>query len=155
MSAISSLAGSTSASSGSAKSDGFSSLSSEEFMRIIFAELSNQDPLKPNDSNQLVQQMANIRSIQSDIELSKKLETLVTENQLASAGNLIGTYISGLTEQNQRTEGLVVSISRTPGGPILNLQSGLRIPLNRVDEVVDPTLASALAGGPGRPLNQP
>jgi len=154
MSAISSLAGSTSASSSNAKSDGFSSLSSEEFMRIIFAELSNQDPLKPNDSNQLVQQMANIRSIQSDIELSKKLETLVTENQLASAGNLIGTYISGLTEQNQRTEGLVVSISRTPSGPILNLQSGLRIPLNRVDEVVDPTIASVLTGG-GRPLNQP
>lgn len=155
MSAISSLAGTTSATTGKAKTDGFSSLSSEEFMRIIFAELSNQDPLKPNDSNQLVQQMANIRSIQSDIELSKKLETLVTENQLASAGNLIGTYISGLTEQNQRTEGLVVSISRTSTGPILNLQSGLRIPLNRVDEVVDPTLASALTGGPGRPLNQP
>ncbi len=157
MSAVSSLASNLSSNTPAAKNDAFSDLSSEEFIRIIFAELANQDPLKPNDSNQLVQQMANLRSIQSDIDLSKKLESLVTENQLASAGNLIGTYVSGLDEFNQRTEGLVMSISRTSEGPVLNLQGGARVELNQVDEVVDPRLVSLTnpTSNPSRPLNQP
>ncbi|MGD9689592.1 MAG: flagellar hook capping FlgD N-terminal domain-containing protein [Phycisphaerales bacterium] len=118
----------------------FSELSSEEFVRIIFAELANQDPLAPNDSNQLIQQLANLRSIQSDIDLTAKLKTLVTENQLASAGNLMGTHISGFNERFERVEGLVISISRTADGPVLNLHTGQRVALRNVDEVIDPRL---------------
>lgn len=133
----------------STKADAFSSLNSEQFIKIIFSELSNQDPLKPNDSSQLVQQMANLRSIQSDIDLQKKLTSLVTENQLASAGNMIGQYISGLDDTNTRTEGFVASVSRTANGPILNLQSGARVPMSRIDEVVDPRYVTQT----GRPIN--
>lgn len=121
----------------SAPTNAFSALNSEEFVRIMFAELANQDPLKPNDSNQMIQQMANLRSIQSDIDLTAKLKALVTENQLASAGNLIGTHISGLTDANNRVEGLVVSINRTADGPVLNLHTGERVQLRNVDEIVD------------------
>src|SRR5687768_10516513 len=84
----------------------FNELSSEEFVKIIFTELSNQDPLKPNDSSALLEQMSSLRSIQSDIELSQKLEALVTQNQLASAGGLIGKFITGYTDTFQRVEGV-------------------------------------------------
>ena len=60
-------------------------MADEEFVKIMFTELSNQDPLKPNDSNQMLQQLSSLRSIQSDIELSNKLESIVTQNQLAFA----------------------------------------------------------------------
>ncbi|MGQ0628792.1 MAG: flagellar hook capping FlgD N-terminal domain-containing protein, partial [Phycisphaerales bacterium] len=62
----------------------YSELSSDEFVKIMLTELSNQDPLKPQDSSTLIQQMANILSIQSDVDLSKKLDSLVTQNQLAT-----------------------------------------------------------------------
>lgn len=117
--------------------NGFSALSSEDFMKIIFTELQNQDPMKPNDSSALLDQMSSLRSIQSDMDLSRQLQTLVTQNQLASAGNLIGEFVTGLTFGNQRASGWVVSISRTADGPILNLDNGYRLPFDNVDEIVD------------------
>jgi len=117
--------------------NGFSSLSSEEFIKIIFTELQNQDPTAPSDSASLLNQLSSLRSIQSDMDLSAKLETLVTQNQLASAGNLIGEFVSGLAFGNQRASGWVVSISRTADGPILNLDNGYRLPFSNVDEIVD------------------
>ena len=66
MSAINALTGGSTA---SAPTSRFTELSSEEFIKIIFTELQNQDPFKPNDSSALLEQLNSIRSIESDIEL--------------------------------------------------------------------------------------
>lgn len=121
-------------------SDGYSDLSSDQFIKIIFTELANQDPLQPNDSSALLEQLASIRSIQSDIELGQKLETLVAQNQLASASNLIGKLVSGVDEEKARVSDFVVSISRTQEGTVLNLRGGQRLLMNNVDEIIDADL---------------
>ena len=114
--AVTSL-GSNSSTSG-ATPNRLSELSSEQFLKIIFTELQQQDPLQPNDSSKLLEQLSSIRSIQSDIELSDQLKSIVTQNQLASAGTMIGNYVSGLSIDNQRVIGQVVSVSRTSEGPV-------------------------------------
>lgn len=124
----------------------FSDLTSEQFVKIMFTELSNQDPLKPNDSASLMEQMANLRSIQSDLELSGKLEALTTRSELAAAGALIGRAVSGITEAGERATGLVKTVSRTKDGPVLNLSTGARVAFGQVDEMAD---AAALAPAPG------
>lgn len=115
-----------------------SELSSEEFLKIIFTELQKQDPLQPNDSSKLLEQLSSIRSIQSDIELSDQLKSIVTQNQLASAGAMIGNIVSGLDQDNKRVIGQVLSVSRTADGPILNLHNGKRVALDQVDEMTLP-----------------
>lgn len=131
MPAISAL--DTSASAATVNTNAFSDLTSEEFVKIMFTELSNQDPLKPNDSNQMLQQLSSLRSIQSDIELGSKLESIVTQNQLSTAGSLIGKYVSGLTEDGSRVIGEVVAVARTADGPLLRLSNNFRIPYKNVD----------------------
>lgn len=116
----------------------FSEMSSEDFIKIIFTELSNQDPFKPNDSSALLQQMSSIRSIESDIKLTDQLKTLVTQNQLASGGNLIGKFIGGLTSDNNRVAGLVVAVSRADDVVSLELDNGWSVPINNVERVIDP-----------------
>lgn len=132
MSGISALSGNSSTVAATGK-DAFSDLTSEEFVRIMFTELANQDPLKPNDSNQMLEQLSSLRSIQSDLELSTKLETIVSQNQLASAGGLIGKYVSGITADGQRVVGEVVSVARTKDGPVLRLSNNFRVPFQNVD----------------------
>lgn len=102
-------------------------------MRIIMTELSQQDPLKPNDTNQMVQELSSLRSIQSDIELVSKLDAVVSQNQLASAGALIGKFVVGLTDSGVRVGGQVISVSRTAEGPILNLDEGSRVRFENID----------------------
>ena len=43
----------------------FNELASEDFIQIIFTELTNQDPLAPNDTSALLDQLNSIRSIES------------------------------------------------------------------------------------------
>ncbi len=116
---------------------GISGLSSDEFFKLIFTELSNQDPLDPNDTNALLEQIANIRSIESDVDLVSKLGELVGQNELAAGAGLIGRLISGLSETSERVTGLVNSVSRTEEGVVLNLTGGIRVPMADVDRVLD------------------
>lgn len=114
----------------------FSTLGTEEFVKIIFAELAQQDPLAPSDSKALLQQLSSLRSIQSDVDLSQRLASLVGQNELAAASGLIGRRISGISEDLLRTEGVVASVSRTSAGATLNLRSGERVPMSGVDMVL-------------------
>ena len=112
MSAINALTSGTPAAAAGTSSR-FTELSSEDFIKIIFTELQNQDPFKPNDSGALLEQLNSIRSIESDIQLSKDLESIVFQNQLATAGNLIGKRVAGLTADNERVGGTVKSVARS------------------------------------------
>lgn len=123
-------------------------LSSDEFFRLIFTELSNQDPLEPNDTNALLEQIANIRSIQSDVDLVDRLGELVGQNELSSGAGLIGRLVSGLSEADERVSGVVHSVSKTDDGVVLNLDGGARVPMSSVDRVLeDPGPEDESSGG--------
>lgn len=131
--------------------DAYSGLNTQEFIKIMFTELSNQDPFKPNDSAAMLEQISSIRQIQSDIDMGAKLEALVSQNQLAGATGLIGKLISGVSERNERVIGMVVSVNRTDKGPVLNLEDGSRVPFSNVDELVDPAIFEDPTDPPDRP----
>ena len=124
---------------GTTGSNRFNELSSEDFMQIIFTELQQQDPFEPNDSSALLEQLNSIRAIESDIELTKNLEDIVFQNQLATAGNMIGKTVEGLTATNDRVVGNVFAVIREGNDVTLQLDSGWEIPANNVQVIVDPT----------------
>jgi flagellar hook assembly protein FlgD len=114
----------------------FSAMSSEEFLDILFTELGSQDPFEPNDSGALLDQLQSIRSIESDTQMTEKLSELVGQNELASASNLIGKIVSGVSHDNERVVGFVSSVSKTPDGTVLNLRDGVRVSMSMMDEVI-------------------
>lgn len=124
----------------SASTNRFSDLTSEEFIKIIFTELSNQDPFQPNDSAALLEQLNSIRSIESDTQLTKQLSAIVTQNQLATAGNLIGRQVQGLTQGADRVAGMVVSVAKQNDSVSLLLDNGWVVPMENVETIVDPAL---------------
>lgn len=123
--------------SNSQNASGFSSLGSEEFLGIILKELSNQDPLQPSETKDLLEQLSMIRSIQSNADLIGKLDSLVGDNQWAAAGTLIGRQVSGLSDSGARLTARVAGVSRSTDGPILTLEGGGRLRMSRVDQMLD------------------
>jgi flagellar basal-body rod modification protein FlgD len=117
--------------------NGFNALRSEDFIRIIFTELSNQDPFQPSDSSALLEQLNSIRSIESDIDLMERLDDLVFQNQLAGAANLIGKFVEGLSETFGAASGTVRTVSREGEHILLELDSGERMPLENVLNIHD------------------
>jgi flagellar basal-body rod modification protein FlgD len=126
-----------------APASGFDEVDSQDFMAIIFSELQNQDPLAPNDTQALLDQISTIRSIESDIELGEQLEEIARRSELTSAGSLVGTFIAGRTANGQEVVGFVDSVSVTRNGLALNLGTGFVVDLENVSEIVDPTLLEA------------
>ena len=65
-----------------------------------------------------------LRSIQSDMDLSTDLRSLVNQNEFAAAATLVGKTVSGVDESFNRVTGEVRSISRTQEGTIITLKTG-------------------------------
>lgn len=132
-------------------SSGFSAMKSEDFVKIIFTELQNQDPFQPNDSSALLQQLSSIRSIESDMQLTKQLESLVFQNQLAGASNMIGRYIQGMTDGGVRVDGKVISVVRQGDWIGVELDTGWIIQVDQIELIVDESLFedSGTGGGIG------
>jgi len=135
MSAIDSLGSNTNPAS---STDAFNSLTSGQFLQIIFTELTNQDPLAPNDTQSMLNQLSTLRSIESDTQMVNSLKRMVAQSELASASQLIGSLVSGITLDNRRVSDLVISVSMTQDGPVLNMFDGSRMFFSNVDEIVGP-----------------
>lgn len=132
----------------------FGALSPEAFTRIIFSELARQDPLAPNDTKALLEQLSTIRRIQSDIEQGDRLERLVAQNEMAAAAGLIGATVGGISIYNERVEGRVVSVLRTRQGPVLKLADGSLMLLSNLDRITEPRAADPGTGTPPDPPTQ-
>jgi flagellar basal-body rod modification protein FlgD len=132
-------------------SKGFGAMDSDEFMRIIFTELQNQDPLAPSDTNSLLQQLSTIRSIESDMNMTAKLDRFVQQNEVISATALVGKFVAAKGQFGTDEVGYVDSVMLTVQGPMLNLSNGAQVPFDRVTEIIDPDLIGAAPQKPGQP----
>jgi flagellar basal-body rod modification protein FlgD len=120
------------------KSNGFSDLTSDKFVEIMFAELRNQDPLKPSDSQAMLDQLSSLRSIESDLQFGQRLNQLVSRNDFSAASGLIGSVVSGITTEAEQVIDTIFSVSKTSQGPVLNLSGGQRMKLDDIIEVAKP-----------------
>lgn len=125
---------------GNNSSNPYAELTSGEFLNIIFTELTNQDPLAPNETKDILEQLSLIRSIESDATLSDNLGELVQQNEVASASSFVGKFVTGRTGGLDDAVGFVDSVSITREGIVLNLSSGQSINVNQVEEIIDPAL---------------
>lgn len=127
---------STNAGSTIEKSTGaFGSLKSDDFIKVMLSELQHQDPLNPQDSSKLLEQLSSLRNIESQLDLQSKLSSLVLQNEVASAGNMIGKLVSGLDSSNEAIQGVVTAVRVSDGKAILELDSGKTLGMDRVTRV--------------------
>ncbi len=115
----------------------FEDLTSEDFMKIMFTELSNQDPLEPQDTQALLNQINTVRSIESNVQLMTQLTELVSQNQFAMAGTLVGKTITGLDESFLPVQGRVKSAAVEGNQIMLTLASGERVPMDNIESILE------------------
>lgn len=134
---------------------GIDSLKSNDFLTLLIKELQSQDPLKPTDSNQLVQQMSQIRQMEMSSALNDTLGSFAQQQRIGGATNLIGRYVTGNTTSGSgsgstaEVEGIVVGVQfDTTGNAILELHTGDLLPVKGLQTValVDPNSLEPVAG---------
>lgn len=120
-SAASGASGSSAAGSTSSTTGGMSAITPDDFMKMLITELQNQDPMNPTNSDQIMQQISEIRNIQATSDLTTTLNSVALGQSLATAGSLIGRQVEGLGSDGSQVSGAVSSVSIKNGSPELNV----------------------------------
>ncbi len=96
------------------------------FLKLLIAQLKNQDPTKPMDSTQFVAQLATFSQVEQAISSNSKLDSLLTASGLSIADSVIGHTI---TSPDGNVTGEVVSVKITKEGATATLADGRSVTL--------------------------
>ncbi len=130
MSSIPSSSSSVAGSSGSSSTNAaalnaaFANLGPSDFLQMMMAELQNQDPLDPTNTDDMLSELSTMTQVASNETMATTLNSIGLGQNLADAGALIGATVSGLSNNNaQQIVGNVDSVTISGGTPVLNIGS--------------------------------
>src|SRR5262245_3047262 len=91
------------------------------FLKLLIAEMQNQDPTNPTDAAQFMGQFAQFSSVEQAVQTNSKLDGLLTSSALAQADGLIGHTATFTTEDGQTVAGTITDITLVQGGALATL----------------------------------
>ena len=104
-----------------ASSQASANLNYDSFLKLLIAQMKNQDPTKPMDSTQYMAQLASFSNVEQTMLINNKLEELLTSSAIEQANQLIGHT---LTSADETISGKVVSVRITNEGLVAKLDTG-------------------------------
>ena len=94
------------------------------FLRLLIAQLKNQDPTKPMDSAQYMGQLAAFSSVEQALKMNAKLDALMSASALTQAEAFIGRTVASA---DGTIGGQVVAVRVTSDGPLALLDNGQQV----------------------------
>ena len=79
----------------------------DDFLKLMIAELQNQDPLDPMKNSEMLQQLSQMRSIGSTDKLTNTLDSVLVGQNVTTATSLIGKEINAMTDAGSNVQGVV------------------------------------------------
>jgi flagellar hook assembly protein FlgD len=141
MSTVSSLSGTGSAAAaltGSTATDR-TTMSRDDFYKIMIGELSNQDPFQPMDNQQYLNQLSSLQNLDSMGKLTSGIEKLVLQQQIGAASGLIGRQVlvpsSGTDGATPSVQGTVAKVQVLGGNVTLMLDGNRMVRLEDVTQI--------------------
>ncbi len=96
------------------------------FLKLLVAQLKNQDPTSPADPTTFVSQLASFSSVEQQVNANSKLDALLTQSELSQGASVIGRTV---TSSDGSTSGQVVSVQITSSGATATLTDGQTLSL--------------------------
>ncbi len=87
-----------------------SGLGRDAFMKLMLAQMRQQDPLNPMDNTDFLAQLAQFNALEEMVQLNQTMVNFVHSQQLSQASALIGKQASGLDDQGQPISGVVSEV---------------------------------------------
>jgi flagellar basal-body rod modification protein FlgD len=119
-----------------------SNLGKQDFLKLLMAQLQNQDPLKPMEDTAMIAQMAQFSALEATQNLSEVIQQSSNMQTVIQAGALIGKYV-----QADQPDGTTVAGSVS--GVTFESTNGLETPTLIVDgKEVDYSAIRKVSGNP-------
>jgi flagellar basal-body rod modification protein FlgD len=105
---------------GSASPSQSSNIGIQDFLKILTAQLNNQDPLKPVDNEQFVAQIAQFATLEQSRQLNEKIDNMLlvqsSTQSIGLLGKTVDASVNGVT-----VTGRVSALSLDSGQPLLTV----------------------------------
>jgi flagellar basal-body rod modification protein FlgD len=109
------------AASSSSEAPSAATLSQDDFMRILLAQLQFQDPLKPMDNQEFVAQLAQFSGLEINRQQSEKIDQLLSIQSADQSVGIIGKSVELQTATGSSQTGTVKAVSFRTGEPRLTV----------------------------------
>ncbi len=109
-------------------------LDSDGFLKLLIAQLQNQDPSSPMDTQAMMQQTAQLSMMEQMVAMAKDSQAALAVQQRALASQMVGSQVTYCTADGGNTTGVVESVIYTVGEPTLVID-GQHVALSSVASV--------------------
>lgn len=96
-------------------------LTQEDFLTLVVAEMTNQDPLNPTSNTEYIAQMAQFSALEQSKAMQQDIASLRSEQEIMQANSLLGRAVSVMDDQGNTVRGAVTSVQLEDGTPKLQI----------------------------------
>ena len=102
-------------------SESAATLNYNNFLKLLLAQMKNQDPTAPMDSTDYMAQLATFSQVEQSMIGNSKLDALLSSSALSQADSVIGRTV---TSSDGEISGQVASVRITNEGALAKLSDG-------------------------------
>ncbi|WP_114943991.1 flagellar hook assembly protein FlgD [Microvirga calopogonii] len=118
---VSSVSSPVAAQRSTSTSDTSSTASYDNFLKLLMAQMKNQDPTEPMKSTDYMAQLATFSQVEQTVKSNSKLDALLASSALSQADSVIGRTIS---TADGKISGQVTSVTIVSEGAVAKLTNG-------------------------------
>lgn len=96
----------------------------QSFLKLLVAQMKNQDPTAPMESTDYVAQLATFSGVEQQIQINAKLDQMMQANALSQADAIIGRHI---TSADGKISGVVEEVKILSGKTVAVLEDGKEV----------------------------
>ena len=112
------------------------SFNQDDFLKVLLTQLQNQDPLKPQDGNQMLQQMGQIQNIQSMLSMQDNITQSRRDGQMTLGQSLMSKKVQMVDSDSNPITGIVTEVRLEGKNVLLKLDSGYSLPITNLVAVL-------------------
>ena len=92
-------------------------LTQADFLKLLVAQMTSQDPLNPTSSQDLLTQTVQLSTLQSNTSLQSTMTQLQGNQTLAEASSLLGRQVAVQADSSNTAQGVVSGVDLSSGTP--------------------------------------
>lgn len=92
-------------------------LTRADFLKLLVAQMTSQDPLNPTSSQDLLTQTVQLSTLQSNTSLQSTMTQLQGNQTLAEASSLLGRQVTVQADSSNTAQGVVSGVDLSSGTP--------------------------------------
>ena len=112
-------------------------LTENDFLQLLSAQLSSQDPTNPTDSSEFVTQLASVSSLQAMTSLNTNFTGFSSGQDAASAPGYLGKQVTATDASGNPVTGIATAVGSLNGASTVTI-NGTAYPLTSVTTVALP-----------------